>query len=197
MSWITLQKKVNPFSVGHLFLHIFNASFKGCEIGLMPLALYGWRTLPDISNSVLFVSTFQTCPPMLPPLQTPLCSIHPSALPPSLRYSIIPIFPLSSHPSFLSPLVPTPHFLPFPFFSIHPSRLNNADPTQLHCHCPRLNVNVVSLSQLLGHYHPSQLIIVMQRHRQTIHIRENKGAHRAEKHVAVYDACVKLNDVLW
>lgn len=121
------------------------------------------------------------------------CSIHsPSPIPPS---------PSSSHPSFLSPLVPTPHFLPRPLLLRHPSCLNNAAAAQLHCHCPRFNVNVVSLSQLLGHYHPSELIIVIQIRTNKTHYGEqrrahveNKGPRGGEKDVALSDARVKLND---
>lgn len=153
-------------------------------------------------------------PPFLTPLPAFICTVHPSALP-----SLTPFIPIHkslytyphSHPHFPSLVssflpVPTPHFLPYPFLSpsIHPSHLNYAVATQLQCHCPRFNVNVVSLSQLLGHYHPSQLIIVIQIHGQTKHLTENKGAqvenkgaHGKEKHVAVYAARVKFNLVLW
>lgn len=145
------------------------------------------HTCTPIHLTFLLLVHPQPSPPSLPHYNHPsVLYIHLHSLPPStnllpsINCSIrsptpIPIFPPSSHPSFLPPLVPTPHVLPFPLFSIHPSCLNNAVATQLQCHCPCFNVNVVSLSQLLGHYHPSQLIIVIQIHGQTKHITENKG----------------------
>lgn len=134
----------------------------------------------------LFVSTFETYPPVLSnpsvlyihlptllssttlllPINRSICSSTP-----------IPTSRPSSHPSFLSPLVPTPLFLPFPFFflpSIPPVWIMQ-QPRSCTAIVLHFNVNVVSLSQLLGHYHPSRLIIVIQIPRQTMHITENKG----------------------
>ena len=162
--------------------------------------------LPMCNTPHLFVVDLSTVLSIhYPP--SPLCTINLFVLlPPPLFLSIncpissftsIPCFGSSSHASFLSPLVPTP------LFFHQPSCLNNAVATQQQCHCPRFNVNVVSLSQLLGHYHPSKLIIVIQTRTNKTHHREqrstnleNKGAHDAKSCVVVCDAHIELNDEL-
>lgn len=173
---------------------MFLALVKGSQAIQIPLTYY--------------TVNLQSYPPILPPLRPIICIVHPSALPPSLHHSIsihklLHTQPHSNphFPSLVLSFLPAPScsHSPFsPLFSVHPSCLNNAVATQLHCHCPCFNVNVVSLSQLLGHYHPSQLIIVIQIHGQTKHNTENKGthvenksAHGAEKHAAVYGALIK------
>lgn len=74
---------------------------------------------------------------------------------------------------------------------------------QQHCHCPRFTVNVVSLSQLLGHYHPSELIIVTQIRTNQTHDGEQRNTYLGNKYepgtkinVVAYDTHVKLNDEL-
>lgn len=77
-------------------------------------------------------------------------------------------------------------------------------PCRRHHHCPRLTVNAVSLSQLSGHYHPSEQIIVTQTRTNKTHDGEQRNTHlenkddaRTKSNVVAHDTRVKLNDELW